>query len=107
VPDLPVERDHDDRKEPGCRELLAVQQLRRDLERFAHTRRASRGAPVAVKRQELVSELLEFIAALDRRVPRVERLGEATIAREAAALRARAVRRLRDLEAGADTRRPV
>ena len=60
-----------------------------------------------MKRRELVSQLLEFIAALDRRLPAVERLGEATIAREAAALRVRAVSRLRDLEATADVHRPV
>jgi hypothetical protein len=42
-------------------------------------------------------ELEELIAALDRRVPRVEQAGEATIAREAAALRAKAVARLADL----------
>jgi hypothetical protein len=40
---------------------------------------------------ELTRELEELIAALDRRVPRVERAGEATIAREAAALREKAV----------------
>jgi hypothetical protein len=39
-------------------------------------------------------ELEELIAALDRRVPRVERAGEAAIARDAAALRAQAVERL-------------
>jgi hypothetical protein len=42
-------------------------------------------------------ELEELVAALDRRVPRVEQEGEATIAREAAALRAKAVARLADL----------
>ena len=42
-------------------------------------------------------DLTELIAALDRRVPRVEQAGEATIAREAAALRAKAVERLAEL----------
>lgn len=46
---------------------------------------------------ELRRELLELIAALDRRVPCVERAGEATIAREAAALREKAVKRLAEL----------
>jgi len=46
---------------------------------------------------ELTRELEELIAALDRRVPRVERAGEATIAREAAALREKAVARLAEL----------
>jgi hypothetical protein len=46
---------------------------------------------------ELARELEELIAALDRRVPRVERAGEADIARDAAALRAKAIDRLAEL----------
>jgi hypothetical protein len=42
--------------------------------------------------------LHELIAALDRRVPQVERSGEASIARAAAALRAETVKRIADLE---------
>jgi hypothetical protein len=41
--------------------------------------------------------LRELIEALDRRVPHVERLGEARIAREAAALRQQAAARLDEL----------
>lgn len=52
---------------------------------------------MAVKYPELASELRELIAALDRRVPRVEQAGEVSIAREAATLRANAVRRLEEL----------
>ena len=48
---------------------------------------------------ELTRELEELIAALDRRVPRVEQAGEASIARDAAALRAKAVKRLAQLSA--------
>ena len=48
---------------------------------------------------ELVQELRELIAALDRRVPRVERAGESAIARDAAKLRATAVNRLNELTA--------
>jgi hypothetical protein len=56
---------------------------------------------MAMNTGELARELEELIAALDRRVPRVEAAGEVTIAREAAALRARAVNRLAELaEAG-------
>jgi hypothetical protein len=54
---------------------------------------------MAMKLGELARELEELIAALDRRVPRVEQAGEVTIAREAAALRARAVTRLAELGA--------
>lgn len=46
---------------------------------------------------ELARELEELIAALDRRVPRVNEAGEADIARDAAALRAKAVDRLEEL----------
>jgi hypothetical protein len=46
---------------------------------------------------DLMRELEELIAALDRRVPRVAQAGEALIAREAAALRAKAVERLAEL----------
>ena len=42
--------------------------------------------------------LHELIAALDRRVPRVERAGEVAIARDAAALRKKALQRIAKLE---------
>ncbi len=41
--------------------------------------------------------LHEFIAALDRRRPQAQRAGEAAIARDAAALKARALARLAEL----------
>jgi hypothetical protein len=50
-----------------------------------------------VSLSELARELEELIAALDRRVPRVEQAGEAAIARDAAALRAKAFDRLSQL----------
>jgi hypothetical protein len=53
---------------------------------------------VAVNPTELTRELHELIAALDRRVPRVEQAGEAAIARDAVVLRERAVQRLRELD---------
>lgn len=52
---------------------------------------------MAMNAGELARELEELIAALDRRVPRVERAGEAAIARDAAALRQKAVQRLAQL----------
>jgi hypothetical protein len=52
---------------------------------------------MAVSTNELESVLEELIAALDRRVPRVEQAGETGIARDAAALRAKAVERLTEL----------
>jgi hypothetical protein len=53
---------------------------------------------MAVKTTEAVRELLELIVALDRRVPRVERAGEAAIARDAAELKRRAMKRIEELE---------
>ncbi len=42
--------------------------------------------------------LRELIAALDRRLPQIERAGEAGIADEAAQLKARAAERIAELE---------
>lgn len=53
---------------------------------------------MALRRAELARELHELIAALDRRVPRVEQAGEASIARDAAALREKAEKRLAEIE---------
>lgn len=58
-------------------------------------------ATAVICREELVRELQELIAALDSRVPRVERAGEATIARDADALRRKAVKRLQELRSTA------
>jgi hypothetical protein len=52
---------------------------------------------MAMTAPDLTRELEELIAALDRRVPRVEQAGEASIARDAATLRAKAVKRLAEL----------
>jgi hypothetical protein len=46
-----------------------------------------------------IRHLRELIAALERRVPRIERVGEATIAREAEALKKKALKRLAELQA--------
>lgn len=53
---------------------------------------------MAVSRDPLGPMLEELIAALDRRVPRPERLGEAGIARDSAALREEAMKRLAELD---------
>lgn len=49
----------------------------------------------------LVEDLRELVSALDRRMPRLEHDGERAIARDAAALRAQAVKRIAELEADA------
>ena len=52
---------------------------------------------MAVNSPELTRALQELIEALDRRVAHIERAGEAVIARDAAALREKAVSRLAEL----------
>ena len=54
-------------------------------------------------RTRKLRHLRELIAALDRRVPRVERIGELEVAREARALKEKALRRIAELEANHDT----
>jgi hypothetical protein len=54
-----------------------------------------------VSARNVAHALEELIAALDRRVPHIERAGEAAIAREAAALRAQAVDRLTQIAGSA------
>jgi len=49
-------------------------------------------------RAQTVRELYELIAALDRRVPHVERVGEISIAHAAAALKLEALKRIKELE---------
>jgi hypothetical protein len=49
--------------------------------------------------REMLADLHRLIEALDRRVPRLERLGEADIASDAADLRTRAMDLIRQLEA--------
>ncbi len=59
---------------------------------------------MAIASAPVLRELRELIAALDRRVPQVRRAGEIAIARDAAALRERAVKRLDELERDRDER---
>jgi hypothetical protein len=49
-------------------------------------------------RQRQIRHLRELVAALDRRVPHIERAGEAAIARDAAILREKALKRIATLE---------
>lgn len=51
----------------------------------------------AMTAHALVRDLHELIDAIDRRLPQIERAGEFEIAREAAALRERALARLSTL----------
>ena len=82
-----------------------MQRLRRDLERLSARAGLEQRPPVVMIAAELTRELEELIAALDARAPRVEHAGEAAIARDAAALRAKAVHRLAELVGSAAVRR--
>jgi hypothetical protein len=97
VPGLSINRDYDDGAKSGRKHLLAVRRLRRGLERLSAEDRAEPRRPMAVSSYDLAHELEELVAALDRRVPRVEQAGEAAIARDAEALRAKAMDRLAQL----------
>jgi hypothetical protein len=55
-------------------------------------------------RDDVPAALRELIDALDRRVPQVERVGEIRIAREAAALKKEAMRRIDVLKAASPDR---
>jgi hypothetical protein len=61
------------------------------------------GGNTAAEVQEMLSDLSELIAALDRRVPRLERIGEAQIAKDAADLRERALSLIQRIEGKSST----
>ncbi len=54
------------------------------------------------KSKRQIRHVRELIAALDRRLPRIERAGESDIARDAAALKKKALERLAELQASVD-----
>jgi len=95
---LSIVIDRDEGEESRRWHLLAVHDLRRNLEWNAFNDPFAGGPSMAVTTTDAVRELLELIAALDRRVPRVERAGEAAIARDAEELKTRAMRRIEELE---------
>ena len=64
---------------------------------------ADKKKTAGVERANGQRHLRELIAALDRRVPHVERSGEVEIARAATALRKKAEQRLAKLDAESDT----
>ena len=91
-------------------QLLALPALRRRVESVpagslritaADAMRSPQGL------EQIVADLSELIEAIDRRLPRVERSGEAEIARTAARLRDQATRRLDALRREVASRRPA
>ena len=99
MPGMSVEGDLDNDKRSRREQLLALCRLRRGVERVAAPH-STRREFVALTTAERLRELQELIAALDRRVPQIERAGDAAIARDAAALRSLAMKRLAELEDG-------
>ena len=96
--ELPFDRDGDDGHKPRCEQLLALHDMRRRLERVAAANRPTPVAQVAMMPARLVRDLVEVIAALDRRSPQADNPGEAAIVRDAATLRALALARIAELE---------
>jgi len=96
---LPIGSDGDGSEGSRRRLLLAVYGVRRRLERLAgeYNDLAVPGS-MAVKPSRAVRELLELIAALDRRVPQVQRAGEMAIAQDAASLKERALKRIEEIK---------
>ena len=62
------------------------------------TKQVTQQPPARTQRARTIHDLSELVAALDRRVPQVERSGEVSIARAAARLKAEAMQRIADLE---------
>jgi hypothetical protein len=60
---------------------------------------ADRKPTTETDRTRVLRHLRDLIAALDRRVLRIERIGEIAIARDAATLREKALERIAKLEA--------
>jgi hypothetical protein len=99
VSGLPFLIHHDDVEESSRRQLLALCRVRRGVERRPPPGHRQEIEYMEVDRTELARELRELIDALDRRVPHVEKAGEESIARDAAALREKAMKRLAELAA--------
>jgi hypothetical protein len=97
LPGLSIRIHFDDRAQPGREHVLAVRRLRRGLECVPTGTGRARRAEMVKTASELARDVEALIAALDRRARQVDQAGEAAIARDAAALRAKAVDRLAEL----------
>jgi hypothetical protein len=102
---LPLDGADHHCQEARREQLLALRALRRSLESRASTDRPTTvdamndaGLSERPDRAQTIRALRELIAALDRRVPQVNRSGEVAIAESAALLRAQALKRIEDLE---------
>ena len=86
------------RDEAFGRQVLAMHGVRRRLECVTNPDESEWRVSMAVTAFALLRALRELIAALDRRVPQAHRANEVSIARDSAALKARATKRIDELE---------
>ena len=101
VPEMRIARHQLRGETPEREQLLAMLEMRRCVEPVA-TDRARRALPMTAHPAAFLSDvavqLQELIEAIDRRLPQVQRAGEATIANAAVRLRLEAVKRLGEIE---------
>jgi hypothetical protein len=96
--ELRFDRDGHRRDEAFGRQLLAMHGVRRPLECVTNRDHSEWRVSMAVTSSGLLRALRELIAALDRRVPQPDRASELSIARDSAALKAGATKRIEELE---------
>ena len=101
---MPIDRDELRGKAADITKLLALHGLRRGLEsELAEHLGAKVVAEMTPedrkKTKATIVQLVELIAAIDRRLPQVQRAGEAVIANAAMRLRLEATKRIVELEA--------
>jgi hypothetical protein len=105
MPEVPLGGDQLRREASDVAELLALHGLWRSVESEpAHALGTEMVAAVTVgngvvEMRTTIVQLIELIAAIDRRLPQVERSGEAAIANAALRLRIEATKRIVELEA--------
>ena len=103
MPEMRIEADELLRQAAEPEQLLALHGLRRCVEPRPHHRAAARMVatmtPEPPHTLELtLIQLMELVAAIDRRLPQVHRLGETAIANAAALLRNEAAKRIAEIE---------
>lgn len=101
---MPVEQDGVGRQTAFRGQLLAMPGLRRSVEsQPVNWRSATLVAAVNTRSRDVstvIHDLVELIEAIDRRLPQVQRDGEAAIANAALRLRIAATNRIAELQRG-------
>jgi hypothetical protein len=102
---MPFDRNQFRGETPDREQLLAVLEVRRCVEPgaavefvFALVAKMKTGVATVASLVATVTELNELIVAIDRRLPQVQRAGEAAIANAAVRLRTEAEKRIKELE---------